>query len=130
MSLGPTQDVKLIKWVFMEFFLLFLIAIIYQALYWWSKLKTWYFLFWSYYGLGRLEQNRRLLSLLILEVGCSNNVLNSMYLKFEVHCFHYASNHVSFSIWITLLSLCPKNCVFSGIKIQHAFMKAKNTFCF
>ena len=60
---------------------------------------------------------------MILEAGCSNNVLNSMYLKLEVHCFHYASNSVFFSIWITLLSLWPKNRVCFGIKIQHASMR-------
>ena len=56
------EDVNLtIKWVFMfVFFLFFLILIVDQALCNQSKLKMWYILFWSYYGLGRLNQNRNI----------------------------------------------------------------------
>lgn len=46
------------KWFFMKSFLHFLIPTVYQALHYQNKLKTWYFLFWFYYDLGRLNQNK------------------------------------------------------------------------
>ena len=53
---------------FMKIFLFFLILTVYQTLHCQSKLKTWYVLFWSYYGPGRLDQYRTIM-------GCPQDVV-------------------------------------------------------
>ena len=66
-SLGRTQDDNLTiihKIAFYRIFFIFcnsVILILYQALYSQRRLKTWYALFWSYYGLRRLNQNRTIM---------------------------------------------------------------------
>ena len=55
-SLGRTHDVSLTRIHKMDF-LFFLISTRYQTMHCQSKLKIWYVLFRSYYGLGRFDLN-------------------------------------------------------------------------
>ena len=68
-----------INYVFMRFFI-FLIPFLCQTFYCKSKLKTWYLLFWYYYGPGRCVPARRLLS----SFSCVINIIQFLSVSYKI----------------------------------------------